>query len=281
MKQILITGDFMIDVFHVVSAQSALSEFHGDIQAQRRVRPDLRNERVGAAGIIAKMLRNYSDLTGDAILGLGLWNPMDDGRWAALNVAVNNSEFKDNDFRLLRLDAGAARTITTIKNRVWRYAASKPPEFVSRIDQDPLPLSSQLRIPDCAKQYLKNGLDAVVVADFCKGAVSETLLGQLERDVPWYVESKFKGVKSRFKRLRIDTFFFNRREATRAAQELGARIDEIPPGRYVTEELLLILEFLFQKLSAKQMVESSCSGLVLLGVIPNCESVCSSASARS
>src|SRR5713101_9261240 len=120
-KYILILGDFMIDLWLLVSDTAArTSEPHGDIQPRLRLRPELPCERAGAAAIIAQTIAVFGNRAPQHICGLGIWNPADDARWKPLGVAISDTDAPGSKFRLYRLNSTDDSSLTTtVKIRVF------------------------------------------------------------------------------------------------------------------------------------------------------------------
>jgi len=262
---IIILGDFMIDVWLLVSQRVyPTSEFHGGVEPSKRVRPDLPNESAGAAGIIARTIAEFTGRGPNEIRGLGLWNPADDVRWAHVGVQIRGVPTQDAKFTLFPLKTPPKTPlVTTFKTRVFRYRGEEAPELISRIDQDPelsLPIRRRQIIPSDLGRILKGPIEAVVVADFCKGAVTAATVQQLSGclkdsgDVPWFVESKSAKAANIFKPCTVQTFFCNQREALRLAESFGSKVDAIPRGDQPTPQLLEVGSLLLKKINARQIV---------------------------
>jgi bifunctional ADP-heptose synthase (sugar kinase/adenylyltransferase) len=253
----------MIDVWLLVSEPAArTSEFHGDIKPLRRIHPDLPNERAGAAAIIARMLAEFCELKASELWGLGLWDPSDELRWTRLGASTLGGKALNSRFTLRRLRTVRDSPVATIlKVRVLHQAGERARVLRKRFDQEPDPSEIELSPSGLGDAGLVRGAkpQAVVIADFVKGAVTPATVAELHRwapssQVPWFVETKSLHAPQLFAHVRIDTLFLNRNEASRLAQQISSKAREIPAGPQPTKELFDVANAIFKRMSIQTLV---------------------------
>lgn len=180
-KRVLVVGDLMLDRSWIVKARHATSssQSHGGIAPYTRLYPIAEDFRPGGAGLAATALAVFDDL--EVHLLTADCNPLDTPLFEHCGIRRDSSATSGSQSVQWHTMpwTSPSRPITTIKTRYYSIEKSpnQKPFLFSRIDSDP-PADTQ--IDSTLPESLPNEFDFILIMDFAKHAVTESLIQNLQ-----------------------------------------------------------------------------------------------------
>ena len=204
-KRVLVVGDLMLDRSWIVKARHATSssQSHGGIPPYTRLYPSAEDFRPGGAGLAATALAVFNDL--EVHLLTADCNPWDTPFFEHCGIRKDlaaTSRSQSVQWHTMSWTS-PSRAITTIK---WRFysiekSPNQKPFLFHRVDSDPL---AGTQIDSTLPQSLPDEFHFILIMDFAKNAVTESLIENLQKrysTAGFGIDSKSFGLIACFSRL--------------------------------------------------------------------------------